>query len=261
MKNNRNDLDDSLIREAVINEIDCIDAPAIDRAWKKIEPQLNNTRSSSVRAMRFNWGRAAALAAACLVVVLGGYAIFINMQTAVPLADSLVPADVVEEVGTLAFEDEAEESFTFEVDDRAALPDSLPEPLPGQVIVPSEPDPSPPDWSETLDGDYSFGQALLLPEAEEPLYRGAIYYSDDVDLLHVKSKETITSVQVFLDQLEEYMNFSLENVREINGFISFTVEERPGLAWKDNGHSQALLVLSGHLVEDELAKIASGINH
>ena len=257
MNYEREDLLENIIREAINSEIESIDTPAIDRAWKKIEHQLNNTRTSSARSIRFHWSRAAVLAAACLVIVLGGIGIFYNIQTAVPLADSYAPAETVEDVGILTFEDEAEETFTLEADDRSALP----EPLPDQVIALSEPDPSPPDWSETLDGDYSFGQALLLPEAEEPLYRGAIYYSDDVDLLHVKSKETITSVQVFLDQLEEYMNFSLENVREINGFISFTVEERPGLAWKDNGHSQALLVLSGYLVEDELAKIASGLNH
>lgn len=260
MKYERDDLHDSLIREAVKSEIESIDAPAIDRAWKKIEPQLNNPRPSSARSMHFNWSRAAVLAAACLVIVLGGFGLFRNLQTTVPLADSFEPADAVEEVGTLNFEDEAEDTFTLEADDRSALPDTLPDASADQVISLSEPDPSPPGWSEMLDGDYSFGHALLLPEAEEPLYHGAIYYSDDIDLLLVKSKGTVISVQVFLDQLEEYMNFSLENIKEVNGFISFTVEERPGLAWKDNGHSQALLVLSGHLVEDELAKIASGIN-
>lgn len=257
MKYEREDLLENIIREAVYSEIEAIDTPAVDRAWKKIEPKLINTRPSSARSVRFNWSRAAVLAAACLVIVIGGFGIFINIQTSAPLADSYEAADAIEEVGALVFEDEAEETFTLEADDRAALPEAPPD----QVIALSEPDPAPPDWSETLDGDYSFGQALLLPEAEEPLYRGAIYYSDDIDLLLVKSKGTVTSMQVFLEQLEEYMNFSLENVREINGFISFTVEERPGLAWNDNGHSQALLVLSGHLVEDELAKIASGINH
>lgn len=256
MKKSEDKLFDRLIREAVKDEIESIEAPSTGLAWRKIESQVTNTRPSSAGPFRFNWSRAAAVAAACLILVLGGFGLFRNLQSTVPLADSYEPSAAVEEVGILEFEDEAEETFTLEVDDSSDQPDALPE----QVIARSAPDPSPPAWSETLDGDYSFGQALLLPEAETPLYRGAIYYSDDIDLLLVKSKGTVTSMQVFLDQLEEYMHLSLDNVKEINGFVSFTVEERPGLAWEDNGYSQALLVLSGYLVEDELTKIASGIN-
>ncbi len=259
MKNGRDELYDSLIREAVKDEIESIDAPSTALAWRKVESQVAITRPSSASPFRFNWSRAAAVAAACLVIAMGGFGLFRNLQSTIPVADSYEPSAAAEEVGTLAFEDEdeAEETFALETDESPGLPDTLPE----QVVARSAPDPSPPDWSETLDGDYSFGQALLLPEAEAPLYRGAIYYSDDVDLLLVKSKGAATSMQVFLDQLEEYMHLSLENVREINGFVSFTVEERPGLAWKENGYGQALLVLNGHLLEDELTKIASGINH
>lgn len=243
-------LNDDLIRKAMALEIDCIEAKQAGKAWQRIESHLEQPRPSYRRRIfSFTWGRAAAVAAACLVLVVGGLGIFRTVQFAVPLADSDMPAEQANEVGVLRVEDDAD---LFEAPEEEAERGDL-----DLQFFLGEPDPMPPAWPPILPGNYFLDGEIIFVEAGEPEYQGAIYLSSDAGLLLVKSEVPGEGIPVFLEHLGDHIQVDLQDLDKKNRFTLLRVEERPGLAWPDNGGSRALLVLFGDIAEEELKRIAA----
>ncbi len=246
----RMDISDDLIREALQQEVDCIEVPGKERAWKNITSSLEKKRSS-VKKRRFTWSRAAAVAAACLIVVLGGIGIFRNLETGIPLADTDMVSETADEVGVLEVEDEAVQPEVFD--------DSLRHTEDSEFPI-GKADLSPPDWPSVLPGDYRLGEALLLTGAGEPAYSGAVYFNGGVSLLLVEKEINEKDLLGFTEHLGSHMQVALQDIERANGFIRFSVNERIGLAWQKGGRNQALLVLSGHVAKQELKNIAASID-
>ncbi len=249
-ENNNRAISDDLIREALVREIDCVESSPSEDTWKKIESSLQKTRPSSKQRW-FTWSRAAALAAACLVMVLGGIGIYRNLETAVPLADSEIAPEEAEDVGIFGVEDGVEQPGVLEEGTGRAVP--------GLELVIGEPDPAPPDWPHSLPGDYTLGETILITEAGDPFYSGAVYYYANTSLLLVEEETVGKDLAEFIDHLEGHLQVALLDLEEVNGFIRFTVDERLGLAWQKNDRNQALVVLSGFEAKGELKNIARSI--
>ncbi len=244
-------LNDDLIREAIKLEIDCIEVPPASLVWPRIESRLEQPRPPvKKRSFSFTWSRAAAVAAACLVLTLGGIGIFRTVQFTAPLADSEMTPETADDVGALRVDDDQ-----FEVPEEEDVKTDL-----DLQIALGEADPRPPDWPSILPGDYTLDEEIILVEAGEPEYRGAVYYSSDVGLLLVKSEVPGEDMPAFLNHLGKHIQVELQYLEETNGFIRLAAEELPGLAWPDNGGNQALLVLFGFMSEEELKRIAALLN-
>lgn len=239
---------DSLIREALEMEIDAIEAPSGERAWKNIELSLAKSRTS-VRRPLFTWGRAAVLAAACLVFVLGGIGVLRVIDPAIHLADSEVADEAATEVGLLEADNEVEQF--------AAPEEEIPRVEADYDVSFGDFDPAPPDWPVMLPGDYYPSENILLNRAGPPVYSAAIYYGASADLLLVKKKNAHLNLFDFVNHLGGHMQIGIEDLEEINGFVSFKAGDYKGLAWQLNGRSQALLVLSGFVAKEELEAIAA----
>ncbi|MGM0687976.1 MAG: hypothetical protein ACQESO_00155 [Bacillota bacterium] len=241
---------DDLIRKAVAMEIDCIEVEQAGKAWQNIESKLEQSRPSyRPRFLGFTWGRAAAVAAACLVLVAGGLGIFRTAQHSVPLADSEMPAEQADEIGVLRVEDDVDLTETTEKEAGRGEHDL-------QVFL-GVPDPMPPAWPQSLPGDYMLDEEIIFIEAGEPEYRGAIYFSSNTALLLVKSEVHGQGIPEFLDHLGDHIKAELGDIDLLNRYTYISVEEHPGLAWQDNGGSQALLVLFGDIDIEELKRIAA----
>lgn len=248
-KSNLN-LHDNLIRKAVAMEIDCIEVEQTGKAWQSIESKLKQSRPSyRPRFFGFAWGRAAAVAAACLVLVAGGLGIFRTVRHSVPLADSEMPAEQVDGIGVLRVEDDVELTETTEKEAGRGDYDL-------QVFL-GVPDPLPPAWPQFLPGDYMLDEEIIFIEAGRPEYRGAIYFSSNAALLLVKSEVPGEGITEFLDHLGDHIKAELGDINQVNRYTYIAAEEHPGLAWRDNGGSQALLVLFGDIDRKELEIIAA----
>ena len=249
MTDHKNKLDNNLIKEALRREMDSIDAPPAGRAWQNIELALEKHRSPA-RQRSFVWSRAAAVAAACLVLVLGGIGIYRSFDI-MPLADFGAAPEASDEVGLLTVDEAADQPEIIEED--TAREQYIQEPPVGEVDL------SPPDWPASLPGNYILGDTVTLSEEGEPGYAGAVYYSPDVDLLLVKKETGDQELSGFLELLGVHIEADIRDIDEINGFVYFTAGELSGLAWHENGRYQALLVLSGEMVQEELEDLAAAM--
>ncbi len=250
--NKRAEINDALIREALQQEIDCVEVLAKDRTWENITSSLDKKRSS-VKRRSFTWSRAAAVAAACLVLVLGGIGIFRNLDMGVPLADTETVPEAADEFGVLEVEEKTDQPGDFNDSLRHAEDEDSEFPI-------VKADPSPPDWPSELHGDYMLGEALLLTGAGQPNYSGAIYFNGGVSLLLVEKEINEKDLFGFTEHLGGHMQVALQDIERANGFIRFSVNERIGLAWQKDDRNQALLVLSGNVEKQELKNIAASID-
>ncbi len=248
---NKMDIKDDLIREALRQEIDCVKAPPADRVWKNISLSLEKPRPSKKRRS-FNWNRAAAVAAACLVITMAGVGVFRSMDISAPLADPGIALEATDEAGVLEVESEDREIEVFDEDmPLEAAENGLPF---------GEPDPVPPDWPLSLPGNYILGETLLLTEGGAPFYRGAIYHSGAKELLFVKKKNLNKDLFDFINHLGGHMQVAFYDLEETNGFVRFSAGDLLGLAWQKNGRNQALLVLSGYVLKQDLKNIVHEID-
>lgn len=250
-ENNKMDTIDDLIREALRQEIDCVKTPPADRAWKKISSSLEKPRSSA-RRRNFNWNRAAAVAAACLVITLAGIGVFRSIDMSLPLADPGIAPEAADEVGVLEVESADKEIEVFD--------EEVPREDAEHILPFGVPDPEPPDWPLTLPGNYILGETLLLTEADEPFYRGALYYNGANELLFVKKKNSNKDIFAFIYHLGGHMQVASYDLEETNGFVRFSAGDLSGLAWQKNGRNQALLVLSGYVLKQDLKNIVREID-
>ncbi len=247
-------LTEDLIREALRLELDCIEIPPVDRAWHRVRSRLDQT-PPSMRKPVIAWSRLAVVAAACLVIVLGGIGVFRDVQFSSPAADiSEMPIgiDPGEEAAMLETEDTSGDDLTIMHQNDTRETKILPAFFAG-------PDPMPPDWMPLIAEEFVLNEAILLGVPEGPEYRGAYYSGNSADLLLVRSAEAGEDLALFINLLGRYIGFYLEDMGETNGFTRLAVSELPGLAWQNNGQNQALLTTSGFITEEELKSIASMI--
>ena len=256
-------LTDDLIREALYLELEAVKAPPSDKIWQRIESGFDQTRPSAKRPV-YSWSRLAAVAAACLVILFGSIHVARIIQFSNPAADFAdLPIDSGEEVALLA----VEEAPAEEVEIVAAAKDDdtgLAEIDAGETeddlwAARAEPDLSPADWPLAIVDDLILNKTVILVGAGGPEYQGAIYSSSDAELLWVKSALADENLALFIDYLGDYINFTLHDMGETNGFTRLEAVELPGLAWQKDGLNQALLVISGSITGEDLKNIASGI--
>jgi len=250
--NTESRLTEDLIRLALRLELDCIETPPVDRAWQRVRSGLGQTRSP-IKKQSFGWSRLAAVAAACLVIVIGGIGVFRTVQffsPAAEVADMPIRVDSVEDIVMLEAADSPVEDLTIMHQDDAEAVKALPSVL-------ADIDPVPPDWMPLIAEEFIFMEAVLLGAPDGPEYQGAYYSGSSADLLWVKSAETDEDLAYFINYLGRYSGFYPEDRGAINRFTRLAAAELPGLAWQKDGHNQALLAISGFISEEELKSIAS----
>ncbi len=248
------ELNNELIRKALELEINALEAPPDPDKWKKVASALEKEKDFSYpNKTIFNWSRVAVAAAACLVLVVSGIGLVRNLNvTITPLADDAAVPEAADEVEVFHMDEEPAEMEIMEEDTDRTVYEGVP-PV-GEI------DPSPPEWPETLPGDYYLSAALLLVEAGDPVYSAALYHNGSADLLLVKKDPPEKDLYGFIGHIGEHMQVAVQDVKNVNGFVRFTAGQKLGLAWQENSRNQALLVLSGEETKEELKSIAASLN-
>ncbi len=292
-------LSDDLIRDALEHDLESVNPPPSEKMWQRIEGSLETGRTSAVKRRFAPGRFAAVAAAACLLLVLGSIGIFRFTELAMPArevempirtADEAVPAEVEEkdvpevtvpeelEVDpgiepAVREEVEPELDIAMEEKDEPEIEVAMEEEAEPEADDPAkdemalmeapslygERDPSPPEWQSELPGNFTFHEALLMYADEEQFYRAAVYSNEEAELLWVKSDLEDEKLGYFIDQLVEQLNEHVRELKEVDETVHFTAADRPGLAWREENHNQALLVVSGHLSAERLKDIAAGI--
>ena len=246
-------LDDDLIRQALVRDFDSIEAPPADRCWRQIEAKLQDeiayNRKSHAKGTRY----AALAAAALLLIVLSSIGIMQRTDLASPMVEEEIPARAPEEeievLDTEVVEPHGKEAKEVElfVDEQAVS-----EQPPFEAVV----DPSPPPWQEVIDDNFLFDQAILLSAGDGPDYHGAIYHGEEEQLLWIKSKVQQEDTTSFILNLGDHIQAEPSRMEEVNGYVHFETAGQPGLAWHEDDHNQALVVMSGPVSLEQLESIA-----
>ncbi len=256
-------LDDDLIRRALIHDFDSIEAPPAEQSWRQIEEKLQDKNIISQHKPT-KWTRYAAVAAAALLLItLTSIGIMQRTEFASPMAEEEITAESVEETVKEEIEvldvEVAEPPVTKEVDegaDEVEVELFMEEQVFDELPTFEAPiDPSPPPWQETLDDNLLLNQAILLTAGDGPDYHGAIYYGDEEELLWIKSKVKDEDATSFIENIGEHIQAAPDQIEEINGYIHFEAAGQPGLAWHDDDHNQALLVISGPVSPEQLESL------
>lgn len=254
------ELNNDLIYKALELEIKALEATPDPDKWKRIAAALEKEKDiPSSYVNRFKWSRVAVAAAACLVLVVSGIGLVRNLNiTMTPLADDAAVPEAADEVEIFHMDEEPvvdEEPVDIEImeeDTARATYEGIP-PV-GEV------DPDPPAWPESLPGDYYLSTVVLLVEAGDPVYSGALYHNGSADLLLVKKDPFKKDLFGFINHIGEHIQLDVQDFERFNGFIRFTAGEKLGLAWQDAGRNQALIVLSGQEAKEKLKIIAASLN-
>ncbi|HED23675.1 MAG TPA: hypothetical protein ENN91_00955 [Firmicutes bacterium] len=242
-------LTDDLIRQALELEFQSVETPSAERVWRRIESEL--AKSGASRPVRiFTWSRAAVVAAACLIIAIGGMGIWRAMQQGASVADTVVPADSEESAGIM----EVEEARNGEISLSEAQ-ESDSEDHSNELFLFGEPDPDPPPWPPELGAGMVLREAIILSTAGEPHYRGAFYCRGDICLLRVSSEAEEETFDDFIDHLGEHILLLPGEREELNGMVFFTLAGRPALAWQEDGLQKALIAISGSFTMEELIEI------
>jgi len=256
---------DELIKEALYHELESIEPPPTDEAWKRIEAELDNNQSRTSLKMKqdhqrshqqkFNWTRyhyGAVAAAILLVVVLSSLGIFNQWDfAALPALEDQAPVEEMEQPEAMeGVEDEAAPGIMVEEEAPAA---DLP-------FFRRETDPAPPDWQQSLPDDFRLEDVFLLTEGEALAYHGATYHRNDESLLWVKVEADHKETDSFKENLGKHLQVEVQKVGVINGYTHFEAAGQPGLAWREDERIQALLVKSGTVSVEQLKNIAAEIN-
>ena len=248
------ELNNELICNALELEIKALEAPPDPDKWERVASALEKDKDIRLfHLSRFNWSRVAIAAAACLVLVVSGIGLVRNFDiTMTPLADDAAVPEGADEVEIFHMDEESADMEIMEEDPDRATYEGIP---PVGVI-----DPSPPAWPESLPGDYYFSTAVILLEAGDPVYSGALYHNGSADLLLVKKDPLEKDLFGFIEHLGGHMQLDMRDVERVNGFVRFVAGEKPGLAWQDESRNQALLVLSGQEAKEKLKVIAASLD-
>ncbi len=264
--------DDQLLKEALQMEIDTLEVPQPERVWRQIEAKLERSRRTSF-GLTNQWSRLAAVAAAFLILFFGGIGLFRTVQFgAAPAADSILPAEPLQEVAVMEAVDEQEEMMLAEgahveempqeeVDGRgggieqAALPAE--EEKDGEVVFSAAFEEAEEQWPSLLPEGFRLYNTIILEDETGDLYLAGLYRSETVELMWVKTEQPLASSDQFIETLEGLIGAELQVNEEIDGLVSLTLYDMPGLAWPYGDRYQALIVTSGSLEHDELKLIST----
>lgn len=228
---------DEVIREALRRELDGIEAPPAEAAWRRISAALAEGRTPAARR-RFGWSRYSTIAAVLLVFFLGVCGVYRAIQfrdfgqaetagfQAEPGADVAVP----EEEGAEAFGSRTEK----DQGERAA------------------------GWPPELYGGFIFDRPYPLDSAGETALAAALYRSEGAELLWVRGPAGgAATLQPFLDELSGLLDSPLKLLEETRGgaAVAFTCYGHPGLAWLADGTGNALWVYDGTVPEEVLLAV------
>lgn len=228
---------DEVIKEALRRELDGIEAPPAEAAWRRISAALAARRSAAARR-RFGWSRYSTIAAVLLVFFLGVFGVYRAMQfrgfgqaetvgfRPEPDADAAVSEEGAETFGSRAENDQSESAA---------------------------------GWPPELHGGFIFDRLYPLDGAGETALAAALYRREGAELLWVRGPAGgAATPQPFLDELSGLLDFPLE-IEEMRGSaaVAFTAGGRPGLAWlaDSTGTGNALWVYDGTLTREEILEI------
>lgn len=235
-------LEDDLIREALHRDIETTEHPPVKASWERVEAVLTEKPVPDSRSGS-RWARYSALAAGLLLLVFLG---------------SMGLRQVAPDLASLPVEDSPERTadsleVEFSGDDAGIMLEEETEEI-VETLPPMEKtkDPSPPDWRETLPGNFYYEEAFLLSAGEGPAYHGAIYYGEEEELIWVKSGVEGEDRVAFVENLTDHIQASSFQVEIQDDYLFFEASGQPGLAWQEADYNQALLVVSGPLTFEKL---------
>ncbi|MEW5784747.1 MAG: anti-sigma factor [Bacillota bacterium] len=247
--------EEELIREALHHELHSITPPPADAVWQRIRARLaENGPVSSPAAppsrRRISWRRMAVLAAALIIVFLGGREILRTGHFAVterlkgPL--NYTDTDVlISEAGKEAGDDTGEQT-----------PESAPhfgvqwEPI-DLTALPAHARPP-----EELSGGYSLTWTAVRQTASGESFTAALYSRAADSLLWLQC--AIPDEARFTGALAEILETPLEITGTEAGLLRLHIGGRLALAWQDEDLRRLLWDISGTATENGLYELYNG---
>ncbi len=282
-ENDKNQIDDNLIRRALQLEIESVEPPAADKMWRTIEARLDSTPVPLKKTVPV-WIRYAGLAAAaCLLLLFGGIGLFRVAQFASPASEYDAAAEfmAVDEEERLAALDPAESETAEEPLDSAAGTETKPdapaeqqnketetvttaegeeESAEDQITVaasPSAEENAMPLWPETLGEDYFFSEEIFLPPVEEEPLRVALYSGPEHDLLLVSSEAVAEDPFEFVEKIGLQLQFPINDIQYKDNYLFFLAGGYNGLVFQHDGITRAILAPSSTLNKEQLIDLAA----
>jgi hypothetical protein len=278
---------DSLIREALGLELDCVEPPAVEKVWPAIEATLDRRMRNGFN-VQSSWLRYAGIAAAaCLLIFLGGFGLFRSFQLSAPRSE--LGADP--ESDTVAIDDQetpgvgaaaeletamentedldlarpkTEELFTAAAEEDIEAGEKQESGTEQDLIEGQEPTQDgretvtvPVIWPDQLGESYLLAEEIILPAEEEERYKVAIYSGQEYDLLLVGSEMLEENIETFVEKIGEQFNFPIKKIASENGFIFFEAGGYTGLAFKQGQFYRAILAPSETAKKEQLKEIAA----
>jgi len=275
--------EDNLIREALRLEFESLEPLAAEKAWPNIEAALDRKipEPKSFK-LQSSWFRPAGLiAAACLILVLGGFGLFRSYQLSSPAPDLKPEPEFVAVAGDTedtqetinaaeaeaategttnqVFEDrESEELFaaTAEEEPKAL---EIEDPVEEQELIEDGDETLTVGviWPEQLGDSFLLEDEIILPAEEEERYDVAIYRGEEHDLLLVGSEIPGEEITTFIEKLGEQFNFPIKEIAAENGFTYFAAGGYSGLAFKQGEFYRAVLAPAETAKKEQLKEIAA----
>ncbi len=282
-ENDKNQIDDNLIRRALQLEIESVEPPAADKMWRTIEARLDSTPVPLKKTVPV-WIRYAGLAAAaCLLLLFGGIGLFRVAQFASPASEYDAAAEfmAVDEEERLAALDPAESETAEEPLDSAAGTETKPDAPAEQqnketetvttaeveeesaedqitgAASPSAEENAMPLWPETLGEDYFFSEEIFLPPVEEEPLRVALYSGPEHDLLLVSSEAVAEDPFEFVEKIGLQLQFPINDIQYKDNYLFFMASGYNGLVFQHDGITRAILAPSSTLNKEQLIDLAA----
>ena len=282
-ENDKNIIDDNLIRRALQLDIESVEPPSADKMWRTIEARLDHP-SAPFKKTAPLWIRYAGLAAAaCLLLVFGGIGLFRVTQFASPTAEYDAAAEFIaldEEERTAALDSDKSETLEEPLDTAAGTetkPDALAEQKTSETgtvtVAGAEEEPaddqitvaaSPPAeenamllWPEALGEDYLFSEEIVLPPVEEEPLRVALYSGPEHDLLLVSFEAVAENPLDFVEKIGLQMQFPINDLQYKDSYLFFVAGGYNGLVFQHDGMTRAILAPLRTINKEQLIDLAA----
>lgn len=230
---------DELLREALRCELNDIEPPPPEMMWNRIQDGLSRGKKAAPPRRRLNWFNFSAAAAALLVFVIGTVHLYNNLQLRAPQ----------DEISIMRSESS---DFFSAGNDCTEMTDR-----PYDWLVPVDPSkraslPLP----DSINEHFVLEQAGTRQGPGGEQYDMAIYSSeDDVRLFWVSAVSTDPDLLLFLVGLSTCMEVEFVTAEPTGGVLYFSVDDRPGLAWHEDGFTYAVWVITGDLSHETLLEL------
>lgn len=282
-ENDKNVIDENLIRRALQLEIESVVPPVADKMWRTIETRLDSTPVPLKKTAPV-WIRYAGLAAAaCLLLLFGSIGLFQVVQFASPASEYDAAAEfiAVDEDERLAALDSAESESDEGSMDAAAGTETKPdapaeqqnketetvtvaedeeESTEDQFTVAASPSPDQDAmllWPETLGKDYIFSEEVVFPPVEEDPLRFARYSGPEHELLLVSSEAVAENPFDFVQKIGLQLQFPINDFQYKDNFLFFVAGSYNGLVFQHDGMTRAILAPLSTLSKEQLIDLAA----